>query len=67
MVHSYSRIEEDYEARIKDYQKAIQTKNGEIRVLEDRIYECESEARRINFDKSAQLREWQERIDQLSE
>lgn len=32
------RLDEDFEKRIAEYQKIIQSKNNEIRNLEDRIY-----------------------------
>lgn len=32
------RLDEDFEKRIVEYQKTIQSKNNEIRNLEDRIY-----------------------------
>lgn len=61
------RLDEDFEKRIGEYQKTIQSKNSEIRNLEDRIYESESEVRKINFEKTTHLREWQEKLDQLED
>ena len=61
------RLDEDFEKRIAEYQKIVHSKNSEIRNLEDRIYESESEVRKSNFEKTTHLREWQEKLDQLED
>lgn len=55
VLNSFS-FEQDYEHRIKDYQKSVQGKNNEIRILEERIAESESQTRKISLERSSLLR-----------
>lgn len=60
-------FEQDYENRIREYQKSVQSKNNEIRNLEERITESEAESRKISHEKSSIQRDWQEKMDKLED
>lgn len=42
-------LEQDYEARIREYQRSIQGKNNEIKILEERITDSEAQTRKISL------------------
>lgn len=58
-------FEQDYENRIREYQRSIQSKNNEIKILEERISETESEKRKVSLDRSSSLKEWQDKMDKV--
>lgn len=61
------RLDEDFEIRLREYQKTIASKNNEIRILEERITEAETDTRKLSFEKSGIVREWQMRVEDIEE
>ena len=60
-------LEQDYDSRIKEYQRSIQGKNREIQALEERVADSEALTRKISVERSNALRELQEKAQQAEE
>ena len=58
-------LQEDFEERIKEYVKAVQSKNQEIRDLDERIVNTEATVRKLTLERSALNHEWEDRLEEI--